>query len=57
MDKYEFQIKTEQMGKLLKKGDYQTAAKIADSIDWRKVHYSLHGQWYMLRHSLVSILV
>lgn len=37
MDKYEFQIKTEQMGKLLKKGDYQTAAKIADSIDWRKV--------------------
>ena len=37
MDKYEFQIKTEQLGKLLKKGDYKTAAKIADSIDWRKV--------------------
>ena len=37
MDKYEFQIKTEQLEKLLKKGDYETAAKIADSIDWRKV--------------------
>lgn len=37
MDKHEFQIKTEQMGKLLKRGDYGTAAKIADSIDWRKV--------------------
>ncbi len=38
MDKYEFQIKTEQMEKLLDKKDYGTAAKIADSIDWRKVH-------------------
>ncbi len=37
MDKYEFQIKTEQLEKLLKKGDYETAAKIADSIDWRKI--------------------
>lgn len=37
MDKYEFQIKTEQMEKLLDKKDYETAAKIADSIDWRKV--------------------
>ncbi len=37
MDKYEFQIKTEQMEKLLKEKDYRTAAKIADSIDWRKV--------------------
>ena len=37
MDKYEFQIKTEQLGKLIKKEDYKTAAKIADSIDWRKV--------------------
>lgn len=37
MDKYEFQIKTEQLEKLLDKKDYETAAKIADSIDWRKV--------------------
>lgn len=36
MDKYEFQIKTEQLGKLVEKKDYRTAAKIADSIDWRK---------------------
>ena len=38
MDKYEFQIKTEQLEKLLDKKDYETAAKIADSIDWRRVH-------------------
>lgn len=37
MDKYEFQIKTEQLEKQLEKKDYETAAKIADSIDWRKV--------------------
>ena len=37
MDKHEFQIKTEQIVKLLKKKDYKTAAKIADTIDWRKV--------------------
>lgn len=37
VDKYEFQIKTEQMEKLLKKKEYKAAAKIADSIDWRKV--------------------
>lgn len=37
MDKYEFQIKTEQLEKQLDKKDYETAAKIADSIDWRKV--------------------
>lgn len=37
MDKYEFEIKTEQMQKLMERQDYQTAAKIADSIDWRKV--------------------
>lgn len=36
MDKYEFQIKTEQLGKLVEKKDYRTAAKIADSIDWRR---------------------
>jgi tetratricopeptide (TPR) repeat protein len=37
LDKYEFQIKTEQMEKLLKKKEYKAAAKIADSIDWRRV--------------------
>ncbi len=37
MDKYEFQIKIEQLEKQLDKKDYETAAKIADSIDWRKV--------------------
>ena len=37
MDKYEFQIKTEQMEKLLGQKKYKAAAKIADSIDWSKV--------------------
>ena len=36
MDKHEFQIKTEQLEKLWKRKDYTTAAKIADTIDWRK---------------------
>ncbi len=35
MDKYEFQIKTEQLEKQLDRKNYETAAKIADSIDWR----------------------
>lgn len=37
MDKYEFNIKVEQMKKLVNKGDYETAMKIADTIDWRRV--------------------
>ena len=37
MDKYEFNIKVEQIKKLINKGDYQTAMKIADTIDWRRV--------------------
>ena len=37
MYKYEFSIKVEQIRKLVNKGDYETAMKIADTIDWRKV--------------------
>ncbi len=37
MDKYEFNIKVEQLKKLINKGDYDTAMKIADTIDWRRV--------------------
>ncbi len=37
MDKYEFNIKVEQLKKLVNKGDYETAMKIADTIDWRRV--------------------
>ena len=37
MDKYEFNIKVEQIKKLTKTGDYQTAMNVADSIDWRRV--------------------
>ena len=35
MDKYEFNIKVEQIKKLVNKGDFETAMKIADTIDWR----------------------
>lgn len=37
MDKYEFNIKIEQMRKPVNRGDYETAMKIADTIDWKKV--------------------
>lgn len=37
MDKYEFNIKVEQIKKLVNRGDYETAMKIADTIDWRRV--------------------
>ena len=37
MDKYEFNIKVEQIRKLSNQGDFETAMKIADTIDWRRV--------------------
>lgn len=37
MDKYEFNIKVEQLRKLVNKEDYETALKIVDAIDWKKV--------------------
>ncbi len=37
MDKYEFNIKVEQMRKMVARGDYVTAMKIVDTIDWKKV--------------------
>lgn len=37
MDKYEYRLKAEQVEKLANKKDYETAAKIADTIDWRRV--------------------
>lgn len=37
MDKYEYNIKAEQIVKLIGKQDFATAAKIADGIDWKRV--------------------
>ncbi len=37
MDKYEFNIKVDQIKKRVNEGDYGTAMKIADSIDWTRV--------------------
>ena len=45
MDKYEFNIKVEQIKKLVGKSDYETAMKIADTIDWRRAQHEpfVHG--------------
>ncbi len=37
MDKYEFNVKVEQIKKLVMKEDFTTAMKIADTIDWHRV--------------------
>lgn len=38
MDKYEFNIKVEQIKKEVKNGNYKEAMTIADDIDWRRVN-------------------
>lgn len=42
MDKYELNIKTDQIKKLVRREDYATAAEIADTIDWKKVKNGRH---------------
>ena len=37
MDKYEFNLKVDQIRKMVNKGDYGTAKKIADTIEWERV--------------------
>lgn len=37
MDKHEFNIKVEQIKKMVARSDFETAMKIADTIDWRRV--------------------
>ncbi len=37
MDKYSFNIKADKIQKLVKKGEYEAAAKIADTVDWEEV--------------------
>ena len=37
MDKYEYQLKLDQINKLIERNDYATAMKIADNIDWKRV--------------------
>lgn len=37
MDKYEYNLKLDQMKSLVAEGDYQAAAEIADTINWRKI--------------------
>ena len=36
LDKYEYNIKMQKMKKLVDQKDYETAAKIADTVDWRR---------------------
>ena len=37
MDKYEYNLKLEEIDKLVDQGNYEEAAGLADSIDWRRV--------------------
>lgn len=37
MDKYEYNLKLEEIDKLVDQGDYEEAASLADTIDWRRV--------------------
>ncbi len=37
LDKYEYNLKLEEIDKLVDQGDYEEAAKLADTIDWRRV--------------------
>lgn len=37
VDKYEYKIKSEEIKTLIAKGEYEDAAAIADTIDWRRV--------------------
>ncbi len=37
MDKYEYNLKLEEIDKLVDQRDYEEAAKLADTIDWRRV--------------------
>ncbi len=37
MDKYEYNLKLEEIDKLVDQGDYEEAADLADTIDWRRV--------------------
>ena len=38
MDKYTYNIKGERIQKLVKKGEYEAAVKIAETMDWEEVH-------------------
>ena len=37
VDKYEYKLRTDQMKALAAEGDFETAAEIADSINWHRV--------------------
>lgn len=37
MDKYEYSLKLEEISGLVENGNYEDAAKIADTVDWRRV--------------------
>ncbi|MDE5589507.1 MAG: hypothetical protein K2J60_10290 [Acetatifactor sp.] len=37
MDKYEYKVRSDEIKELIAEGDYQQAAEIADTIDWRRV--------------------
>ncbi len=47
MDKHELSIKIEQLSKLVRKGDYATAARVADQLEWKKMK-----QWSVMSNAI-----
>lgn len=37
LDKYEYNLKLEEIDKLVDQGDYEEAANLADTIEWKRV--------------------
>ena len=37
MDKYEYSLKLEEINRLVENDNYEDAAKIADTVDWKRV--------------------
>ena len=43
MDKYEYNLKLEEIDKLVDQGAYEEAADVADAVDWRRVRNASHA--------------
>lgn len=45
MDKYEYQAKLEEIKKLVDKEEYEEAAAIADTIEWKEYEVCVRSVW------------
>lgn len=51
MDRYEFDLKTKQLAKLVRARDYANAAKIAETLEWKKIK-----QWSIMSDGIDAFL-